>query len=69
MLDEAVSMLEEPQARELYRVLDEMLPATMVISTGRSAALADLHQRTMEMSGSPAAGRAQRQGALAPVPA
>jgi putative ATP-binding cassette transporter len=68
LLDEAVSTLEEPEARDLYGLLAEKLPATIVISTGRSAALADLHNRSMDMAGSPVAGR-PRQPVLAPVPA
>jgi putative ATP-binding cassette transporter len=57
LLDEAVSTLEEAEARELYRLLVEQLPDTIVISTGRSAALADLHHRTLEMTACPVAGR------------
>ncbi len=68
LLDEAVSTLEEPEARDLYGLLAEKLPDTIVISTGRSVALAGLHGRSMEMTGSPVAGRA-RQPMLAPVPA
>jgi putative ATP-binding cassette transporter len=68
LLDEAVSTLEEADARELYALLAEELPGTVVISTGRSGALAGLHHRTMEMTGSSVAGRAPRP-ALAAVPA
>jgi putative ATP-binding cassette transporter len=68
LLDEAVSTLEEAEARELYALLAEELPGTVVISTGRSGALAGLHHRTMEMTGSSVAGRAPRP-ALAAVPA
>ncbi len=68
LLDEAVSTLEEPEARDLYGLLAEKLPATIVISTGRSVALADLHNRNIDMTGSPVAGR-PRQPVLAPEPA
>ena len=69
LLDEAVSTLEEAEARDLYRVLAERLPETIIISTGRTIAHGDLHRRVMEMSGSPAAGRSQRQAAFADAPA
>ena len=68
LLDEAVSTLQEAEARELYGLLAEKLPNTIVISTGRAAVLADWHRHTMEMTGSSVAGRAPRP-ALAPVPA
>jgi len=67
LLDEAVSTLEEAEARDLYGLLAEKLPGTIIISTGRSGALASLHDRTLEMTGSSVAGRAQRP-ALAAVP-
>ena len=58
LLDEAVSTLEEAEARELYRMLSEQAAATpSIISIGRSAVLAGLHRRTFEMSGSPTAAR------------
>jgi vitamin B12/bleomycin/antimicrobial peptide transport system ATP-binding/permease protein len=69
LLDEAVSTLEETEARELYRALAERLPETIIISTGRTIAHGDAHRRVMEMSGSPAAGRLQRQPAFADAPA
>jgi len=68
LLDEAVSTLEDAEARELYRTLAEKLPDMIVISTGRSSALVDLHDRAIAMTGAPAAGRTQR-AALAAVPA
>jgi putative ATP-binding cassette transporter len=68
LLDEAVSMLQEAEARDLYGLLAEKLPNAIVISTGRAAVLADWHRHTMEMTGSSVAGRAPRP-ALAPVPA
>jgi putative ATP-binding cassette transporter len=68
LLDEPVSTLEEAEAGDLYCLLAERLPDTIVISTGRSAAMAGLHHRTLEMAGSPVAGR-PRQPVLAAVPA
>jgi putative ATP-binding cassette transporter len=67
LLDEAVHTLEEADARELYRVIAERLPKTIVISTGRAHALGALHPRMVEMNGAPAATRARP--ALAAVPA
>jgi putative ATP-binding cassette transporter len=69
LLDEAVSTLEDAEARDLYHLLSERLPNTMVISIGRSAALVALHQRTVDMAGGSAASRSPRSAALAPVPA
>ena len=51
LLDEAVSTLEDAEARDLYRMLFERLPQAIVISVGRSAVLAGLHRRTIEMTG------------------
>jgi vitamin B12/bleomycin/antimicrobial peptide transport system ATP-binding/permease protein len=69
LLDEAVSTLEDAEVRELYRMLSEKLPAAIVISIGRSAALAGLHQRSIELTGPPAAGDARPAAALAVAPA
>jgi vitamin B12/bleomycin/antimicrobial peptide transport system ATP-binding/permease protein len=49
LLDEAASALEEVEARQLYRMLSEHLPSAIIISIGRSAGLATLHQRVYEM--------------------
>jgi putative ATP-binding cassette transporter len=69
LLDEAVSTLESAQARELYRMLSEKLPDTVVISIDRAAALAGLHHRTIEITSAPASGRAATLPSLMPVPA
>src|SRR5439155_24764011 len=53
LLDEAVSTLEDAEARELYRRIGERLPGTIVISVGGDVALAGLPHRTIEMAGSP----------------
>ncbi len=68
LLDEAVSTLEEAEARELYAMLSERLPNAMVISIGRSAVLVALHQRVMDMTGGSAASRLPRASALASAP-
>jgi putative ATP-binding cassette transporter len=68
LLDEPVTTLEEPEARDLFRLLGERLPDAIVISSGRSSALAGLQHRTLQMTGSPVAGRA-RPAVLAAVPA
>jgi putative ATP-binding cassette transporter len=49
LLDEAITTLNEDDGRDLYRVLVRQLPATITISTGRSAALASVHKRAIEM--------------------
>ncbi len=69
LLDEAVSTLEDAEARDLYGLLAERLPQTMVVSIGRSAALVALHQRTIDMTGGSAASRSPRSATLAPMPA
>jgi vitamin B12/bleomycin/antimicrobial peptide transport system ATP-binding/permease protein len=70
LLDEAVSTLQESEARDLYARLADMLPDTIVVSTGRSFAHADPHHRVMQMTGSPVAGRPPpRQAELVEVPA
>ena len=68
LLDEPVTTLEESEARDLYDLLADRLPDTVVVSSGRSAALAGLHHRTLQMNGLPVAGRVRRP-TLAAVPA
>jgi len=68
LLDEPATTLEESEARDLYDRLADRLPDTVVVSSGRSAALAGLHHRTLQMTGLPVAGRVRRP-ALAAVPA
>jgi putative ATP-binding cassette transporter len=69
LLDEAVSTLEESEARDLYRVLSEWLPEAIIISIGRSPILAGLHRRTISMNGDPALARDARRMTLAAAPA
>ena len=68
LLDEAASTLEVMEVRDLYRVLSEWLPAAIVISIGRSAVLAGLHRRTVEMNGSRAFAQATPRKAFAAAP-
>lgn len=51
LLDDAVSTLEGHEMRELYRLVGERLPSMIVISSGRNAGLADLHQFTVDLGG------------------
>jgi vitamin B12/bleomycin/antimicrobial peptide transport system ATP-binding/permease protein len=60
LLDEAVTTLEEADGRELYRVIAERLPETIVISIGRPALLGTAHRRSIEMKAAPAAERGMR---------
>jgi putative ATP-binding cassette transporter len=69
LLDEAVSTLEDAEARDLYALLNQRLPDTMVISIGRSAPLAALHQRTVDLTGGSAASRAPSSAVLVQVTA
>ena len=54
LLDDADAMVEGGRARELYRLLMERLPETIIISASRSDALADLHRHTVEIGPSKA---------------
>jgi len=65
LLDEAASTLEDAETRDLYRMLSERLPGAIVISIGRSAALAGLHHRTYEMRATATAGGPPPVAALA----
>ena len=49
LLDEAVSILDDASGVELYRILAEHLPDTLLISAGRSEALRALHDETIEL--------------------
>jgi putative ATP-binding cassette transporter len=69
LLDEAVSTLEDAEARDLYSALAERLPEAIVISIGRSAALEGLHPRVVDLTGGSVASRAPRPAAFAPMPA
>ena len=59
LLDEAVTTLEEHDGAELYRMIAQHLPETIVISIGRPAALSGLHRRAIVLSGEPASAKAK----------
>jgi vitamin B12/bleomycin/antimicrobial peptide transport system ATP-binding/permease protein len=44
-LDEATASLDEPSEAALYRLLEEKLPATTIVSIGHRSTLEALHQR------------------------
>src|SRR5262249_54226215 len=69
LLDEAASTLEDAEVRDLYRLIAEKLPGTIVISTGRAAGLVTLHPRTIEMTAAGAVPPPLSIGAYAPLPA
>jgi putative ATP-binding cassette transporter len=48
-LDEATSSLDEGSEQKLYRILEEKLPRTTVISIGHRSTLQAFHQSTIEM--------------------
>ena len=49
LLDDAVSNFDEATARELYRILLNRLPETIVISIGKPALLGKLHRRKIDL--------------------
>jgi len=67
LLDEAVTTLEEADGRELYRMLAERLPDTIVISIGRAATLGAVHRRAIELDGVSAAARGTLRVAAVPA--
>lgn len=68
LFDEPVSNLADESGRELYRMLLEALPRTIILSIDRRGVLRDFHGRTIEMH--PAAEVPVRhQAGLAPMPA
>jgi vitamin B12/bleomycin/antimicrobial peptide transport system ATP-binding/permease protein len=46
-LDEATASLDEPSEAALYRLLEEKLPATTIVSIGHRSTLAAFHQRNV----------------------
>ena len=69
LLDEAVTTLEEADGAELYRMVAERLPETIVISIGRPALLAAQHHRAIVLQGAPASSRGAARAAVVPIPA
>ena len=49
LFDEPVSTLADESGRELYRILLERLPRTIILSIDRRGVLRDFHGRTIEM--------------------
>jgi putative ATP-binding cassette transporter len=48
-LDEATASLDEPAEAALYRLLQQRLPATTIISTGHRSTLATFHRRQLSL--------------------
>jgi len=67
LLDEAVTTLEEADGAELYRMVAQRLPGTIVISIGRPALLSTQHRRAIVLDGAPASSRGAAP--MVPVPA
>ena len=49
-LDEATASLDEPSEKALYRLLEEKLPETTIVSIGHRSTLAPLHQRNVAVA-------------------
>jgi putative ATP-binding cassette transporter len=49
-LDEATASLDEPSEKALYRLLEEKLPATTIISIGHRSTLDAFHQRNVALT-------------------
>jgi len=48
-LDEATASLDEPSEARLYRLIEEQLPAAMIVSIGHRSTLQAFHQRHVEL--------------------
>ena len=55
LLDEATSNFDEATSRGLYRLIFDRLPKTILISIGRPALLAKLHNRAVDLGVTPRA--------------
>ena len=49
-LDEATASLDEPSEKALYRLIEERLPATTIVSIGHRSTLDAFHQRNVALS-------------------
>jgi putative ATP-binding cassette transporter len=49
-LDEATASLDEPSEAALYRLLEDKLPGTTIVSIGHRNTLDDLHQRKVSLT-------------------
>ena len=67
LFDEPVSTLDDAAGRELYRVLVERLPRTIILSVDRRGVLREFHERAIEMT--PAADKPRHPAELAAQPA
>jgi putative ATP-binding cassette transporter len=67
LFDEPVSTLDDAAGRELYRILLERLPQTIILSIDRREVLRDLHDRTIEMNAAATTPR-HHAGAVSPLP-
>jgi vitamin B12/bleomycin/antimicrobial peptide transport system ATP-binding/permease protein len=65
LFDEPVSTLDDVAGRELYRVLIERLPQTIILSIDRRAVLRDLHTRVVELRASGSVQQASQFGVAA----
>jgi putative ATP-binding cassette transporter len=69
LFDEPVAALDDDAGRELYRILIEQLPRTIILSIDRREVLRDLHTRTIEMKAVANNMSPGHQVSLATVPA
>ena len=67
MFDEPISTLADESGRELYRILLERLPRTIILSIDRRGVLRDFHARAVEMQ--PVAQPPRHHAGLAAMPA
>ena len=49
-LDEATASLDEPSEKAMYRLLEEKLPATTIVSIGHRSTLDAFHQRQVALA-------------------
>lgn len=66
LFDEPVATLDDAAGRDMYRMLLERLPQTMVLSIDRRGVLRDFHSRAVELN--VVSERRESQGGLAPMP-
>ena len=64
-LDEATASLDEPSEAALYRLLQERLPGTTIVSIGHRSTLVGLHRRRLALRARRRAPPAARGGAAA----
>jgi putative ATP-binding cassette transporter len=69
LFDEPVATLDDAAGRELYRILIERLPRTIIVSVDRRGVLRDLHTHTIEMTATENALPPGHNSAVAAAPA